>query len=388
MDFALTDEQQAIRDAADRFAREKLLPNYLACAARGRLDRDLVREMGALGFIAPDLPEAFGGLGVDGVTGGIVVEALAYGDFNMAYVPLLTALCGRIICDHGAADLAGDWIPKMVAGEALCGLALTEPRGGSDAANLQLRAVRTKDGYRLNGEKTSISIADQADLFVVFARTGKPDAGARGVSAFLVPADSPGLKRTRFDDFGSEPVGRGSLFFDDVAVPAANMLGDEGGGFYQVMQGFDYSRALIGLQCVAAAQASLDESWAYVQERETFGRPLAQYQGVSFLLAEGETLLAAARLLCYETLWLRDSGAAHTAKAAMCKWFAPKTAADIIHSCLLVHGHGGYSKDSPHQQRLRDVIGLEIGDGTAQVSKLIIARERIGNVAVQYRRKE
>lgn len=385
MDFALTDEQQAIRDTADRFAREKLLPNYLACAASARLDRDLVAEMGALGLIAPDLPEKFGGLGVDGLTGGIVVEALAYGDFNMAYVPLLTALCGRIICDHAAADLAGDWIPKMVAGEALCGLALTEPRGGSDAANLQLRAARTNDGFRLNGEKTSISIADQADLFVVFARTGKPDEGARGVSAFLVPADSPGLKRTRFDDFGSESVGRGSLFFDDVDVPAENMLGDEGGGFYQVMQGFDYSRALIGLQCVAAAQASLDESWAYVQERETFGRPLAQYQGVSFPLAEGETLVSAARLLCYETLWLRDNGEAHTAKAAMCKWFAPKTAADVIHNCLLVHGHGGFSKDSPHQQRLRDVIGLEIGDGTAQVSKLIIARERIGNVAVQYR---
>jgi cyclohexanecarboxyl-CoA dehydrogenase len=122
-----------------------------------------------------------------------------------------------------------------------------------------------------------------------------------------------------------------------------------------------------------------------VQERETFGRPLAQYQGVSFPLAEGETLAAAARLLCYETLWLRDLGRPHTSRAAMCKWFAPKTAADVIHNCLLLHGHAGFSKDSPHQQRLRDVIGLEIGDGTAQISKLIIARERIGNVAVQYR---
>lgn len=385
MEFSFTPEQQAIRDTADRFAREKLLPNYLACAEDGKLDRALVRAMGELGLIAPDLPEEFGGYGLDGMTSGLVVEALAYGDFNMAYVPLLTGLCGRIICDHATPDLARDWIPKMVSGEALCGLALTEPRGGTDAANLQLRAERMDNGYRLNGEKTSISIADQADVFVVFARTGKSDEGARGVSAFLVPADSPGLKRTRFDDFGSESVGRGSLFFDDVEVPAANLLGEVGGGFYQVMQGFDYSRALIGLQCVAAAQASLDESWAYIQERETFGQPLAQYQGVSFPLAEGETLISAARLLCYETLWLRDSGEKHTAKAAMCKWFAPKTAADVIHNCLLVHGHGGYSRDSPHQQRLRDVIGLEIGDGTAQVSKLIIARERIGNVAVQYR---
>lgn len=386
MDFALSPEQQAIRETAQRFAREKLLPNYLACAGSGRLDRTLLREMGSLGLIAPDLPEAFGGYGLDGLTGGIVVEALAYGDFNMAYVPLLTALSGRILCDHGRPELAKRWVPKLVAGEALIGLALTEPRGGTEAANLQLKAERVgNSAYRLNGEKTSISIADQGDLFVVFARTGKPDEGARGVSAFLVPMDLPGITRTRFDDFGSESVGRGSLFFDDVEVPAENLLGREGGGFYQVMQGFDYSRALIGLQCVAAAQASLDETWAHVQERETFGRPLAQYQGVSFPLAEGETLAAAARLLCYETLWLRDQGKPHTAKAAMCKWFAPKTAADTIHNCLLLHGHAGYSKDSPHQQRLRDVIGLEIGDGTAQISKLIIARERIGNVAVQYR---
>ena len=386
MDFDLSPEQEAIRETAQRFARDKLLPAYLSSAGEGRLDRAILRAMGDLGLIAPDLPEEFGGYGLDGRTGGIVIEALAYGDFNTSYVPLLTALCGRIVCDHGSADLAKHWVPRLVSGESLIGLALTEPRGGTDAANLQLRAERVGNaGYRLNGEKTSISIADQADLFVVFARTGDPDEGAKGVSAFLVPANLPGITRTRFDDFGSESVGRGSLFFDNVELPAENLLGSEGGGFYQVMKGFDYSRALIGLQCVAAAQASLDESWEYVRERKTFGRPLAQYQGVSFPLAEGETLVAAARLLCYETLWRRDTGKPHTSQAAMCKWFAPKTAVDVIHNCLLAHGHSGYAKDSPHQQRLRDVIGLEIGDGTAQVSKLIIARERVGNVAVQYR---
>ena len=239
---------------------------------------------------------------------------------------------------------------------------------------------------------TSIHANLTQQLFVLVVLAGisvtayvSMQSSPRTVSAFVIPADTPGITRTRFDDFGSESVGRGSLFFDNVAVPAENRLGDEGGGFYQVMQGFDYSRALIGLQCCALAQASLDETWQWVQERETFGRPLAQYQGVTFPLAEGETLIHAARLLCYETLWLRDQGRPHTDKAAMCKWFAPKTAADVIHNCLLAHGHAGYSKDSPHQQRLRDVIGLEIGDGTAQISKLIIAREKIGNVAVQYR---
>lgn len=386
MDFDLTDDQQAIRDTAERFAREKLAPGYRQRGEDGRLDRALLREMGALGLIGADLPDEFGGIGVDGFTGGLIMEAIAYGDFNMAYVPMLSTLSGRIVCQYARPEVAGEWVPKVLAGEALIGLALTEPRGGTDAANLQLRAEKQgNSGYLINGEKTSISIADQGDLFVVFARTGKPDDGARGVSAFLVPADSPGLTRTRFDDFGSEAVGRGSLFFDDVKVPAEHLLGDEGAGFYQVMRGFDYTRALIGLQCCAAAQASLDETWQYVREREAFDRPLAQYQGVSFPLAEGETLVQAARLLCYETLWLRDRDRPHTGRAAMCKWFAPKTAADVIHNCLLAHGHTGYSKDSPHQQRLRDVIGLEIGDGTAQISKLIIAREKIGDVAVQYR---
>ena len=150
------------------------------------------------------------------------------------------------------------------------------------------------------------------------------------------------------------------------------------------MQGFDYSRALIGLQCVAAAQASLNEAWEYSREREAFGAPIAQYQGVSFPLAEAETYLTMARQLCYHTLDLRDRNLPHTAEAAMCKWYAPKTACEVIHQCLLTHGHYGYVLGSPHQQRYRDVLGLQIGDGTAQIMKLIIAREKLGRVAVQY----
>jgi len=165
-------------------------------------------------------------------------------------------------------------------------------------------------------------------------------------------------------------------------------MGAEGTGFTQVMRGFDYSRILIALQCVGAAQASLDEAWAYVKDRDAFGAPLAQYQGVSFPLAEGETMIAAARELCYHGLQLRDAGRPHTAEAAMVKWFAPKTAFDVVHQCLLSFGHYGWSMDLPHQQRMRDVMGLEIGDGPAPVMKLIIAREKVGRIAVQYARKK
>jgi cyclohexanecarboxyl-CoA dehydrogenase len=381
-----TEEQSAFRDVARRFAQERLAPGYMAREQEATLDRALVREMGSLGLIGPDLPITYGGIGASGVTSGIIMEEIARGDFNVGYVQLLASLMGGVMVRHAAPSLVAEWVPRIVAGTAIVGLGLTEPRGGSDAANLALKAERRGDVYVLNGEKNSISFADGADAFVIFARTGPPGGGAHGISAFFVAADSPGLTRTRLNCIGSKIVGRGSLFFDDVVVPAANLMGREHAGFMQVMQGFDYSRALIGLQCVGAAQASLDEAWAYTQQRQAFGAPIAQYQGVTFPLAEGDTIIAAARQLCYHTLDLRDAGQAHTAEAAMCKWFAPKSAVDVIHQCLLTHGHYGWTLDTPHQQRLRDVMGLEIGDGTAQIMKLVIARERIGSVAVQYAR--
>lgn len=384
MQFSLTDEQTAFKETARKFAADRLAPDYMKREESGAIDRDLMREMGALGLVGPDLPEAVGGLGVGSVASGIITEQIAYGDFNVSYVQLLASLMGNLVCAHATPDIVSEWVPKLVKGEVIFGLGLTEPRGGSDAANAIVRAEKSGNGYIINGEKTSATFSDQMDAMVLFARTGTPEEGARGVSAFFVPMGEPGITTTRFRDVGTKIIGRGSVFFDNVKLPADHLMGAEGAGFIQVMQGFDYSRALIGLQCIAAAQASLDETWQYTTERETFGAPIAQYQGVTFPLAEAETMLNAARLICYQTLDLRDRGQAHTTEAAMAKWFAPKTAVDVIHQCLLTHGHYGYTMDLPHQQRLRDVMGLEIGDGTAQIMKLIIAREKIGAIAVQH----
>lgn len=383
IDFSFTEEQHAIREAARRFAEERLAPDYLKREAEGHIHRDLVREMGRLGFLGVDLESEFGGLGQDSVTSGIVMEEIARGDFNVSYLQLLASLIGSIIIRHGKPERAQNIVPKICSGEQVVALGLTEPSGGSDAANLRLRARRTNAGYLLSGEKTSISMADQADQIVVFARTGEADSRARGISAFLVPLNRPGISCSRSDDVGTTAVGRGSVFFDDVEVEEEARLGEENQGFKQVMQGFDYSRALIGLQCLAPARASLDETWDYASEREAFGKPIISNQGVSEPLAAAETQYLAARLLCYHTLWLRDQGLPHTAEAAMCKWWAPKVAFDIIHECLLTHGHFGYSKSLPHQQRLRDVLGLHIGDGTRQIQKMIIAREKAGRMALR-----
>jgi cyclohexanecarboxyl-CoA dehydrogenase len=380
----LDDDQKALQETARRFAREKLLPHYQKRESEPGIDRALMREMGALGLIGVDLDEKYGGMGLSGVTSGIIIEEIAYGDFNVSYVQLLASLMGAIIHRNASPELAADWNGRLVRGEAIVGLGLTEPRGGSDAANLTVKARRVGDSYVLSGEKTSITFSDQMDAMVLFARTGTAEEVAKGVSAFLVPMNTPGIQRTRFKDVGSRIIGRGSVFFDDVKIPASHRLGDEGKGFTQVMVGFDFSRILIALQCLACAQASIDEAYAYAKERHAFGAPLAQYQGVSFPLVEFETQIAACRQLCYRGLALRDAGLPHTAESAMVKWMGPKTSFDAIHQCLLTFGHYGWSMDLPHQQRMRDVMGLEIGDGTAQVMKLIVARERMGRMAVQY----
>lgn len=378
------DDQKAIRDLTMRFAREDLQPGYLARERRGGLDRDLVREMGRLGLLGADLPEDLGGLGSDAFTVGIVAEALAYGDFSISQVPVNVSLNAAILLRHAPRATVEHWVPQMIRGETIMSICLTEPRGGSDAANIQLRARKHGSDYVLSGEKTSITFATEADIHLVFARTGTPEQGARGISAFLVPGDTPGISATAFNCVGCRQIARGSVFFEDVVVPQEFMLGDEGGGFTQVMQGFDYSRALIALECCGTAQASLDEAWDYARTREAFGRPIGQFQNVSGPLADHETMVAAARQLAWHTLALREAGEDHTAEAAMCKWLGPKVAFDAIHQALLTEGHYGYVTDSPHQQRMRDVMGLQIGDGTAGVMKQIIARTRIGRAAIQY----
>jgi len=375
MNFGFNEEQNAIREVVARFSAEMLAPGYRKRDQEGVIERDVIRQLGEMGLLGGELPEEFGGSGMDCVTSGLVIEEISKGDFNVGYIPLLTSLNGQIIASHAAPDLAKEWLHGMTSGQKVACIALTEPHGGSDAANLRLKAEKKGDVYVLNGEKTSISMADQADVAVVFARTGTVEQRASGISAFLVPMDSPGITTTRFEDNGQRAIGRGSIFFDNVEVPASHMMGEEGKGFKQVMQGFDYSRALIGLQCLAVAQQSLEETWQWLTERTAFGQNLSAFQGLTHPLAENQTYVHAARMQCYHALWLKDNNLPHNAEAAMNKWWGPKLAFDVVKQCLLAHGHTGWGEDLPFAQRLRDVLGLQIGDGTAQIMKNIIARE-------------
>jgi cyclohexanecarboxyl-CoA dehydrogenase len=243
--------------------------------------------------------------------------------------------------------------------------------------------VKTGDDYAITGEKASITFAGYADACIVFARTG--DQGARGISAFLVPLDAPGVTRQVYKTPGERLTQRGSLFFDGVRVPAQNRLGSESGGFYQAMVAFDFNRAVIALACIGAAQQSLEDTIEYTKGRQVFGKPLAKFEGVAFQVAEYLTLLEAARLVSYKCLWLKDQGLKHTKEAAMAKWMGPKVSAEAIHACIILHGHYGYNMDSPLEQRWRDVVGLEIGDGTPEIMKGIVAREAFGREYTAYR---
>lgn len=377
----LNEDLVALGDQVRRFAAARIAPGFQERDRTRVLDRALMKAMGEMGFIAPELPEEFGGLGMGSLAAGVIHEEVARADLSISYINLLASLNGQILCHHGRPEVVRPWLTRLTRGEALLAIALTEPRGGSDAANLRLQIERVGDEYIVNGEKTSISAADQADAAVIFGRTGTPESGAHGVTALLVPMDLPGITRSRFDCHGQRAIGRGSIFFENVRVPVSHRLGEENKGFVQVMQGFDFSRALIGLQVLAVAGVALEETWAYVAQRQAFGQPLSAFQGVSHPLAELETQVRAARLLCLQALWLKDNGAPHSAEAAMCKWWAPKLAYDAVHQCLLMFGHGGYDR-GPMEQRLRDVLGFQIGDGTAQIMKTIIARARAGRAAV------
>jgi cyclohexanecarboxyl-CoA dehydrogenase len=374
MDFALNAEQRMIQNKAHDFAQDNLLPNYTRWDREEEFPQDIVIKMGEIGLLVSTIPREYGGMGSDRVTNGLIVEELARGDINLS---LLSFGLGYDMLLDTPEDLKQEWWPKMVKGEKFLGIALTESQSGSDAANVQTRAERQGDVYVINGEKNSVSILN-GDGWMLLARTDA-GAGARGISMFLLHKDTPGLTISRtYNDLGGRAIPRGILSLEDAQVPAVHLIGKENHGFYYVMNAFDYNRAIIGMMCIGAAHQSLVETIQYVKGRQSFGRVISLNQGVSFPIAEADTFLELARNLCFKILWLRDNGLPHRKEAAMCKWWVPKICVDIIHQCLLIHGHYGYSQDFPIEQRLRDVLGWEIGDGTAQIQKLIIARELIG----------
>ena len=381
MDFTFNDEDELFAKTLRDYARAKLLPEM----GRWRSDpfpRERIVELGSLGVLGIKVPPEYGGSGGSFVSVGVAAEELSRGDFNVSYFVQLCTIAAGLLT-HADESIKREWLPAIASGDKLLSFGLTEPGVGSDAANLTTAARRDGDSWVVNGEKASITFAGNADACVVFARTGGP--GARGVSMIFVPLDAPGVSRQPYQSAGGHLSQRGSLFFDDVRVPIDHQIGEEGTGFVGAMQAFDFNRALIALACIGAAEQSLDETIEYAKQRHTFGKPLARHEGVSFQISEHLALLHASRLVAYETLARAEAGKPHTTEAAMAKWLGPKQSAEAIHARMLLHGWSGYGTDMPYEQRLLDVIGLEVGDGTPEIMKAIIARETFGREFSPYK---
>lgn len=377
LDYSFTDEQEQFRKILHEFAKEELLPNYTKWDREKITPRHLWKKLGELGVCGLRIPEEYGGSGADCVTTGIAAEEIGRGDFNLTYAVMLNGLVGEILAQHANVTTKNEWLPKIASGEKIVGIAITEPSAGTDAGGITSTAVRDGDFYILNGEKSGISVATCGDAFLIFAKTDLTQ-GNRGISAFLVPSNFDGVSTKGYEDMGNIPIGRGSIYMHDVKVPVEYLVGDENRGFSQVMNGFDLSRLLIGLQCVGAAMQSIEETIEHVKIRQSFGKPLATYQGVAFPIATHHTQLELIKWQAYRGLWLRDQGLNHSQVSSTVKWLGPKYSVDAIHECLLLNGHYAYTKEMPLEQRLRDVIGLEIGDGTAQANQMVIAKDIIG----------
>jgi cyclohexanecarboxyl-CoA dehydrogenase len=310
------------------------------------------------------------------IVSGITAEEIARGDFNVVLPSLGPGLFGQFL-KEASPELRDQWMPGITSGDQVIALCLTEAGAGSDMGGIQSTGVRDGDTWILNGEKNSVSFLN-ADVFYMFVRTDPNSSGWHGLSAFLFPRDTPGLEFKAVADSGCRAVPRGILRMENVRVPHSAMVGEESRAFPMISDFFDINRAIISLKCLGAAQQTLDETIAYTRGREQFGLPLAAFQGVSFQLAEMATYIELGRWLSYRVLWMREHGIPCTKEGAMVKWWAPRIAGDIIRQCLVLHGHYGYSRDLPIEQRLRDVIGWQIGDGAENVMKLIIGRELVG----------
>ena len=377
LDFSFSPDQEEYRKALRELSLGELLPRYQEGDAGPVYPAEQIRRVIQFGEqfwkgreTRPDL-----------VTIGITAEEVGRGDFN-AVLPSLGAYYQTQFLHDLSPAQKERWLPSLLSGDEMIALCITEPAAGSDMAKLDAlapRARRDGEGWVIDGVKNSVSYLD-AGVFYVFVRTdgedGSPPAkGWQGISAFLVPRDTPGLSFEPFDDLGCRAIPRGILRLEGVRVGDEDRVGDLGTAFIRISKFFDVNRAVIALKCIGAAFQSIDETLAYMKQRVVFGSPLTGHQGAIFPLAEHTTHLEMARLMAYRTLWLRDHGHPCQREGAMVKWFGPKASAEAIHKCLLLHGHKGYSKELPLQQRLRDVIGWQIGDGSEEVMKLILTRE-------------
>ena len=381
MDLTLTPEQEMVRKTAREFADREIAPYARDWDRAEEMDRSIVGKLAELGFLGAPLPEEYGGGGLDNVSYCLIVEEIGRADSSVrGVISVNTGLVGKTLYKWGTDEQQREWLPRITSGEALGCFCLTEPGTGSDAGNLETKAVRDGDGWRLSGTKMFITNGTWAGIALVFARTG--GEGPRGVTAFLVPTNSEGFAATEIKGkLGLRSGDTAEVTLDGVYVPDANRLGDEGTGFKVAMSALDAGRMSLAAGCVGIAQACVDAAVTYSKERNQFDQPIARFQLVQELIADMAVETDAARLLTWRVAALADQGQPHRLESSYAKYYASEVAVRAANAALQVHGGYGYIDEYPVGKFLRDARVTTLYEGTSQVQKLIIGRELTGENA-------
>ncbi len=372
----LSEEQKLIRDTVRDFVQDRIAPFAAEWDKNDYFPAQELQQMGALGLFGITIPETWGGSGADTVSFALVIEEVAAGDGACSTILSVnnTVVCGSLL-GFGSETLKQTYLKPLASGTQLGCFCLTEPQAGSDAAALRTRAQKKNDRYVLNGTKSFVTSGANADVAIVFAVTD-PDAGKKGISAFVVPTDNPGYQVGGVEQkMGQHASDTAQIFFRDCSIPADHLLGEEGEGYKIALMNLESGRIGIGAQCVGMARAAFECALDYAHERVTFGKPIIEHQAVAFRLADMATQLEAARLMVLNAASLRDAGEPCLKQASMAKLFASEAAEKIASSAIQVLGGYGYLRDFPVERIARDVRVCQIYEGSSDIQRIVIARE-------------
>ena len=374
MDFQMTEERKLIQNLAREFARNEIAPIAARCDQEGRFPMDVFHKLRDVGLVNLTIPEAYGGPGLGGLEVALVTEQLGWGCAGITGAIGINTIVADVFHSAGTEAQRQRIFGRLLDGE-WGAYAVTEPSAGSDVAGIKTRAEKRGDRYVLNGSKIWISNAPLAQFFVVFAKTDAA-AGHRGVSAFIVNRDDPGLALGKsLGKLGQRAAPAGEVFFNDIQLPADRLIGDEGHGFMIAMKVFDRSRPMVGALALSLATRCLDEAVGYARERHTMGKPIIEHQAIGHKLADMGVRVEASRLLVYQAAALLDAGQPNTLQAAYAKLFAADSAMFCATEAVQVFGGMGYSTEYPVEKLFRDAKVLQIYEGTSEIQKSIIARE-------------
>jgi cyclohexanecarboxyl-CoA dehydrogenase len=381
MEFCFSKEEDLWRWAVKDFADRELAPKEFKTFDQSL--RDTLKKMGELGFFGVKLPEEYGGDPASWVMLGILMEEIARVNVGIAHFLMVSHEAALSLATHGTDEVKAEWLPHLIKGNKVACISVTEPNAGCDFTALITKGAADGDCYTISGEKGPVSFGMEADVTVSLVRTGPEGVG--GVTAMLIPLNLPGIRRLPITNMGLHLSAPASLRFDEAQIPVRYRIGGEGEGLrLNAETGLfsDLNQIMSGLVSLGVAQAALKLAIAYSKERFAFGKPIGSFEAISHKIAEDSTLIEAAGWLCYRALALKDQGSPNAKEAAMCGWWSPKVAYQVIQDSLLIHGHAGYSDDHPFQQMLRDVVAFEMISGTEQMLKLIVSRETMGQVAM------